>query len=167
MTATHDSLTVTWRRPSADLSALASLTGLDFLRRMLTDPDAGPPIAALVNMRAVRFDFGMAVFEATPGECHYNPLGTVHGGWASTVLDSALGCAVHSALPAGSAYTTLELKVNLVRAITARTGTLTCEGRTIHVGARTATADARLVGADGKLYAHGSTTCMIFPLPTV
>lgn len=167
MTATHDSLTVTWRRPNADLSALAGLTGLDFLRRMLTDPDAGPPIAALVNMRAVRFDLGMAVFEATPGECHYNPLGTVHGGWASTVLDSALGCAVHSALPAGSAYTTLELKVNLVRVITARTGTLTCEGRTIHVGARTATADARLFGADGKLYAHGSTTCMIFPLPTV
>ena len=167
MSATHDSLTVTWRRPTNDLAAAASLTGLEFLRRMLADPDAGPPIAALINMRAVAFDHGVAVFEATPGECHYNPIGSVHGGWVSTVLDSALGCAVHSALPAGSAYTTLELKVNLVRAITARTGTLRCEGRAIHVGARTATADARLVGPDGKLYAHGSTTCMIFPLPKV
>ena len=165
MTASHASRTVVWRRPTGDLSAVAASSGLDFLRGLLADPDAAPPIFALMNIRAISFEHGLAVFEAIPDECHYNPLGTVHGGWASTVLDTALGCAVHSALPAGSAYTTLELKVNLVRPITTRTGALTCEGRTIHVGGRTATADAKLFGGDGKLYAHGSTTCMVFPVP--
>ncbi len=163
---TTDSRLVRWRRPSPDLRAMAAVSGLEFLRRLLAEPDAAPPIFALMDIRALRFEVGVAAFEATPGECHYNPLGSVHGGWASTVLDSALGCAVQSALPAGSGYTTLELKVNLVRAITAGTGTMLCEGRTIHVGGRTATAEAKLLGPDGKLYAHGSTTCLIFSLTT-
>ena len=164
MTDTHASRTLTWRRPSGDLAALAGLSGLDFLRRGMGSTDFAP-IAALMDFRPVRFEHGLAVFEATPGESHYNPIGSVHGGWASTVLDSALGCAVHSTLPAGKIYTTLELKVNLVRAITIRTGVMTCEGRTIHVGGRTATAEAKLVGPDGKLYAHATTTCLIMPLP--
>ena len=147
-------------------TAPAKLTGLEFLRQGLGNSGLGPPIFALMNIRAVNFEHGLAVFEATPAAQHYNPLGSVHGGWAATVLDSALGCAVHSALPAGKIYTTLELKVNMVRAITADTGVMICEGRIIHLGGRTATADAKLIGPDGKLYAHGSTTCMIFSIPS-
>ena len=93
---------------------------------------------------------------------HYNPIGTVHGGWIATLLDSCVGCAVHSTLPAGKAYTTAELKVNYVRAVTARVPLLRAIGTVIHVGGRMATADGRLVGPDGKLYAHASTTCFIF-----
>jgi len=104
------------------------------------------------------------VFQGTPGPAHLNPLGTVHGGWYATLLDSALGCAVHSAMPQGKAYTTLELKVNLVRAIGPQVQRVRAIGQTIHVGGQTATADARLVGPDGKLYAHGSTTCLVFDM---
>jgi uncharacterized protein (TIGR00369 family) len=108
---------------------------------------------------------GRAVFAVEPAEYHYNPIGTVHGGLAATVLDSALACAVHSTLPAGSGYTTLELHVNLVRAIGHDTGRLTCTGEVVHVGGRVATAQAKLTDASGKLYAHGTTTCMLFRPP--
>jgi len=101
------------------------------------------------------------LFECEPGEQHYNPIGVVHGGLAMTLLDSAMGCSVHTRLPAGKGYTTLEAKVNLVRAITIRTGTLRATGRVIHLGGKTATAEGRLEDADGKLYAHGTTTCIV------
>ena len=91
-------------------------------------------------------------------------MGTVHGGWYATLLDSALGCAVHSALPQGKGYTTLELKVNMIRALTPQVPRVRAEGRVIHLGGQTATADARLVGPDGKLYAHASTTCLVFAM---
>jgi len=120
-----------------------------------------PPIAALIGMAIVEVSEGRAVFSAEPAEYHYNPLGTVHGGIAATLLDSAMGCAVQSLLPAGTGYTTLEIKVNYLRPITSATGTVTCEGTIIHLGGRIATAEARLTDATGKLYAHGTTTCLL------
>ena len=112
--------------------------------------------------RSVEVAFGKAVFQGTPQLKHYNPLGTVHGGWFATLLDSAVGCAVHSSLPAGKAYTTLELKVNIVRALTDKVPLVRAEGRVVHGGSQVATAEGRLVGPDGKLYAHASTTCLVF-----
>jgi len=154
---------VTWTPPRADPAALSRLSGLDYLRSLI-DPDRIPPISALMDFRPVRFEPGLAVFEGTPSECHYNALGGVHGGFAATMLDSALGCSVHTTLKPGMSYTTVELKVNYVRALRDTTGVVTCEGKVIHVGGRIATAEARLTDAAGKLYAHGTTTCLIFPL---
>jgi uncharacterized protein (TIGR00369 family) len=101
------------------------------------------------------------VFTGTPDRFVYNPLGTVHGGYAATLLDSAMGCAVHSTLPAGKAYTTVDLSISLVRAITERTGTVRSEAKVIHAGSSIVTAEGRIVGADGVLYAHGTTTCLV------
>jgi uncharacterized protein (TIGR00369 family) len=120
-----------------------------------------PPIAVLMGMWITEVSEGRVVFAAEPSEYHYNPLGTVHGGVMATLMDSALGCAVQSMLPAATSYTTLELKVNYLRPITAKTGTVYCEGKIIHVGGRIATAEGRLTDAGGKLYAHGTTTCII------
>ena len=117
----------------------------------------------LLGFRLVEVEDGRAVFEGHPDFQHYNPFGVVHGGLAATMLDSALGCAVHSTLPAGDGFTTLELKVNLVRAISKDTGLLRAEARILHRGRTVATGDADLKDAAGKLYAHASTTCMIFP----
>jgi uncharacterized protein (TIGR00369 family) len=104
---------------------------------------------------------GRVVFAIEPAEYHYNPLGTVHGGVTAILLDSALGCAIQSMLPAETGYTTIELKVNYLRPLTVKTGTVYCEGKIIHVGGRIATAEGRLTDETGKLYAHGTTTCII------
>lgn len=164
MTAPHRSRTITWSEPITDLSQFATMSGLDYLRHVMLDRAREAPIGATLGFQAVRFEHGLAVFEAMPAEFHYNPLGTVHGGIAATLLDSALSCAVHTTLKAGFAYTTVELKVNFVRPMLATTGLITCEGRTINVGSRIATSEARLTGAGGKLYAHGTGTCLIFPI---
>ncbi len=108
---------------------------------------------------------GVAIFQGRPGPQHYNPMGTVHGGWYATLLDSALGCCIHAGLPAGKGFTTLELKVNMIRALTDKVPLVRAEGRVIHLGGQTATSEARLVGPDGKLYAHGSSTCLVFDMP--
>ncbi|HYO91868.1 MAG TPA: PaaI family thioesterase, partial [Pyrinomonadaceae bacterium] len=121
-----------------------------------------PPIGALMSFNLAELSEGRAVFTVEPAEYHYNPIGVVHGGLAATLLDSAMGCAVHSMLPAGAGYTTLEIKVNYVRAMTAETGTVRCEAEVIYVGGRTATAEGRVIDSNGKLYAHGTTTCIIF-----
>jgi uncharacterized protein (TIGR00369 family) len=115
-----------------------------------------------MNFKLDEVSEGHAVFTVEPDEYHYNPIGVVHGGLAATLLDSAMGCAVHSALPAGAGYTTLEVKINFVRAISADTGLIRGEGKLIHLGVRTATAEGRVLDSAGKLYAHGTTTCMIF-----
>ena len=140
----------------------AALSGLDSLQAMLRGELPYPSIGPTMNFLLLEVAPGYAVFQGMPGPGHLNPMGGVHGGWYATILDSALGCCVHAALPLGKAYTTLELKVNLVRAIRPDTGRVRAEGRVIHVGGQTATADARLVGPDGKLYAHASTTCLVF-----
>ncbi len=139
-----------------------SRSGLDMLQAMLAGELAYPSIGQTLNFLLIEVTLGRAVFQGTPGPGHLNPMGSVHGGWYATLLDSALGCSVHSALPAGRAYTTLELKVNLIRAIKPDVQRVRAIGQVIHVGGQTATADARLVGPDGKLYAHGSTTCLVF-----
>jgi uncharacterized protein (TIGR00369 family) len=115
-----------------------------------------------MNFQIAELSEGRAVFTVEPAEYHYNPIGVVHGGLAATLLDSAMGCAVHSTLPAGVGYTTLEIKVNYIRAMTAETGLVRCEAQVIHVGGRTATAEGRVIDSSGKLYAHATTTCMIF-----
>ena len=142
------SLTVTWQDPLAAFAAGKGLSGLDYMNEMI----AG---------RIAQVGEGLAVFECEPGEQHYNPIGVVHGGLALTLLDSAMGCCVHTRLPANVGYTTLEAKVNLVRAITTKTGTIRATGKVIHLGSKTATAEGRIEDAAGKLLAHGTTTCII------
>ncbi len=145
-------------------SEMKHLSGLDFLTAIASGKFPQPPIGKLMDFRLIEVDSGKVAFEGSPGPKHYNPIGSIHGGYAATVLDSVMGCAVHSTLPAGTGYTTLELKVNFVKAMTHETGKVRAEGRIIHRGSRIATSEGRLLDADGKLYAHGTTTCMIFPM---
>ena len=152
---------VTWQEPIVNPAEIAAVSGLEYLQSLVATGRT-PPIAATLDFRAVRFEAGVAIFEGTPAEFHYNPIGVVHGGFAATLLDSALGCAIHTTLPAGVAYTTVELKINYVRPLLTTTGLVTCEGKVIHVGGRIATAEARVTDAAGKLYAHATTTCLIF-----
>lgn len=160
--------TVSWHDPMVGANAARTMSGLDYLRAIETGEIPPPPIAQLLGFNLKRVDSGHAVFELKPAEYHYNPIGMVHGGVASTVLDSAMGCAVHSTLPAGTGYSTVELKVNFIRPLNAETGTLHCEASVIHTGGRIATAEGKLVDKDGKLYAHGTTTCIIFrPSPDI
>ena len=145
---------------------VAGLTGLEMLRAMIEGRLPPPPIAETLDFGLVEVAFGRAVFQGKPLLRHYNPLGSVHGGWYATLLDSALGCAVHSTMPVGKTYTTAELKVNLVRPLTDKVPLVRAEGSLIHGGNRMAVAEARLTGPDGKLYAHATTTCFVFDVPT-
>jgi uncharacterized protein (TIGR00369 family) len=154
-------LSVSWQDPKALAESGRATSGIEFLRAMIEGKLPPPPIAQLMGFRLVEVDNGLAIFECTPGEQHYNPIGVVHGGLAMTLLDSCMGCSVHTVMPAGSGYTTLEAKVNLVRAITSTTGTLRAIGKLIHSGKSIATAEGRIVDGAGKLYAHGTTTCLI------
>jgi uncharacterized protein (TIGR00369 family) len=155
-------LTVTWDNPFIGAETSKTMTGLDYLRAIERGDIPPPPIAKLLGFRLKRVDLGQAVFELEPGEHHYNPIGMVHGGVASTVLDSAMGCAVHSTLPAGTGYSTIELKINFIRPLSSKTGKVLCEARVIHTGGRIATAEGKLVDKHSKLYAHATTTCIIF-----
>lgn len=137
-------------------------TGLEIMQALLHGELPYPPISETLGFFLIEVDEGRAVFQATPGFRHYNPLGTVHGGWYATLLDSALGCAVQTRLPAGQGYTTAELGLNIVRSAHQQTGPLRAIGTVIHSGRQMATAEARIVGPDGKLYAHATTTCFIF-----
>ena len=123
------------------------------------------PIARTLDFLIVEVGPGTAVFQGSPGHAHLNPMGTVHGGWFATMLDSALGCAVHTRMEPGRGYTTAELGVNLVKALTPKVQRVRAEGRVVHCGRQLATAEARLVGPDGTLYAHATTTCLVFDLP--
>ena len=153
--------TVEWTDPRPLGEAGRGLTGLEFLRKIVSGELPPPPLARLMNFDLVEVGEGHAAFAVEPAEYHYNPIGVVHGGLAATLLDSSMGCAVHSTLPAGSGYTTLEIKVNFIRAMTAETGRVRCEAKVVHAGARTATAEGRVIDESGKLYAHGTTTCLI------
>lgn len=152
---------ISWEDPRVAASAAPNMTGLDYLQAIGRGDLPAPPIMVLMNMGMVSAEAGRVIFSVEPAEYHYNPIGTVHGGMACTICDSALGCAVHSTLPAGVGYTTLELKINFVRPITTATGRLLCEGKIIHTGSRVATAEARLTDERGKLYAHATTTCIL------
>ena len=156
--------TIVWDDPARLAAAARTTEPLAFLQAIRDGTLPPPPIAVLMNFRLVEAERGRVAFEGTPGEEHYNPIGSVHGGYAATILDSALGCAVQTTLDPGSAYATTDLHVRLLRKITAQTGTLRCEGIVRHRGRSHATADATLVGADGKIYASATTGCAIFPV---
>ena len=139
-------------------------SGIEFLQRIFNGELPSPPIGETLAFVPILAEPGRVVFQGTPGKRHYNPLGVVHGGYFCTLLDSALGCALHSTLPQGVGYTTLELKVNLIRSLTDQVGPVRAEGKTIHVGSRVGIAEAFITDVDSKRYAHATTTCLIFPL---
>lgn len=145
---------------------IAGLSGLQQMQAMLRGELPYAAIARTLDFLILEVDEGRALFQGTPRPGHLNPMGTVHGGWFATLLDSALGCAVQTRLPAGRAYTTAELGINMVKAITPKVQRVRAEGKVIHCGRQLATAEARLTGPDGTLYAHASTTCLVFDLPT-
>lgn len=154
--------TFTWDDPMIGAEAARSMNGQDYIRALMSGDLPAPPIMHLMGYTLVEAGDGRAVFECQPAEYHYNPIGVVHGGLAATLLDSAMGCAIHTTLPAGTAYTTVELHVNLLRPLTKDTGTVRAEGKVIHAGRQLATAEARIIDSSGKLYAHGTTTCLLF-----
>lgn len=159
------SRTITWDDPAPRMAAAPTMSGLEFITAIARGTLPPPPISRLIDMGMGEVAEGRVVFTLQPGEQHYNPLGTVHGGIIATVLDSAMGCAIQTTLPRGKFFTTLEIKVNYVAAVLASTGQLRCEAKVIHRGGRTATADGTLLDGKGRLVAHGSTTCLILDVP--
>lgn len=141
---------------------LAGHSGLETMRAMLRGELPYPHMGRTLDFLLMEAEEGRAVFQGAPGPAHLNPMGTVHGGWYATLLDSALGVAVLTMLPAGRAYTTAELSVNLVRAIGSKAPRVRAEAKVVHCGRQLATAEGRLYGPDGTLYAHGTTTCFVF-----
>lgn len=146
------------------LELVSKHTGIELFDMMIAGEIPRPSMGHTLNFYLAKAEIGRVTFKGTPTSDHYNPMGTVHGGWPSAILDSALGCCVHTTLPAGMAYTTVEFKVNLVRPLFEHSGEVICEGKVIHVGRTIATSEATLKTAEGKLIAHGTETCAIFPL---
>ena len=140
-------------------------TGLEQMQAMLAGELPFAPIAQTLDFSLIEVAPGRALFQGRPGPAHFNPMGGVHGGWFATMLDSALGCAVHTLMPAGRGYTTAELSVKYVRGLSPQVGRVRAEGKVLHCGKQLATAEARLFGPDGTLYAHATTTCLVFDLP--
>ena len=143
------------------VEARRRMSGLEFFKKMLAGEMPPPPMIDLLGIRLAEVEAGRVVFTAQAEERFYNGTGVAHGGFAATLLDTALGCAINSAMPAGRRFTTLELKINYTRPLTEEVGPVRCEARVIHLGSRTATAEGRITDANGKLYAHGSTTCIV------
>jgi uncharacterized protein (TIGR00369 family) len=143
----------------------AGKTGLEQMQAMLAGELPFAPIAKTLDFSLIRVEPGVALFQGKPGPAHFNPMGSVHGGWFATMLDSALGCSIHTLMPAGRGYTTAELSVNYVRGLSPKVGRVRAEGKVIHCGKQLATAEARLFGPDGTLFAHATTTCLVFELP--
>jgi uncharacterized protein (TIGR00369 family) len=159
---TSRSRTLVWQDPVATAAAGATMTGMDYLTAVVSGEMPPPPIAVTMRLRPVELEPGRVVFEGEPGEEHYNPIGVVHGGYAATLLDSALGCAVHTTLEAGVGYTSLGLEAKFARPISRDTGRVLCEATVLYRGRKQATAEAKLTAAEsGKLLAHGIATCMI------
>lgn len=144
---------------------LASMSGLDFLQKMFAGELPHATMMQQVGLVGGSAEKGHVIFRAVPSPQHYNPIGSVHGGFAATLLDSAMGCAVQSMLPAGTVYTSLEFKISLIRAITSDTGEVRAEGRALNVGRRVGTAEGQLLDSKGRLLAHGTTTCLVFEAP--
>ena len=144
---------------------IAHMTGLEQMQAMLRGELPYAAIAKTLDFLIMEAELGRALFQGTPRAEHLNPMGGVHGGWFATLLDSALGCSIHTMMQPGRGYTTAELGINMVRGITPKVGRVRAEGKVIHCGRQLATAEARLVGPDGTLYAHATTTCLVFDLP--
>ena len=156
------SRTINWQDPVASATVGAQMAGLEYVRAIQSGEIPPPPIAVVMNFSIDQLEEGRAVFIGEPGEEHYNPIGVVHGGYASTILDSALGCSVHTLLPAGVGYTSQTLEVKYLRPITRDTGAIRADSVVIHKGRKTATAEAKLTSVEtGKLLATGSSTCLI------
>ncbi|CAD0004719.1 PaaI family thioesterase [Flavobacterium chungangense] len=161
MSETKKTRTFEWANPLETAEKAKAMSGYDFLNGILKGTISRPPIAAALEFNPLAVEEGKVTFEFEPQEYHYNPIGSVHGGVISTLLDTAMGCALHSKLPQGTAYTTLELKVNFTKAVTDRCGKMKAEGRIIHLGKSIALVEADLKDDQGKLYAHSVSTCMI------
>ena len=159
------SQTLTWEDSARGVRAARTMSGIEYLRAMKDGVLPGPPIASLMDMHFDTIEPGHVVFRGRPFGFHYNPMGQVHGGFASTLLDSALGCATMSLLPKGMMFTTLDLHVNFVRPLSLEIGELRCIGDVIHGGKRVVTSFGRVEDAGGKLYAHANSTCMVLPWP--
>ena len=144
---------------------MASMAGIDFLRAMFSGELPSPPIMQNIEPFDYSVEPGVVSFSSIPGFRHYNPIGSVHGGYAAILLDSAMGLVVHSMLPKGTGYTTLEFKISFIRGMTQDTGPVRTEGRTLNVGRRAATAEARITDSKGRLLAHATTTCLVFEIP--
>jgi len=156
---------VSWEDPLVSAAQALDLSGLDFLRGIIVGRIPPPPIAVLFGMSILAAEPGQVTFGLDVGEHLYNPIGSVHGGVFCTLLDSAMGCAVHSSLDRGEAYTTLELKVNIVKALTVKTPSVVATGQVISAGRRVVTASGQITGPDGTLYAHATTTCLVLARP--
>jgi uncharacterized protein (TIGR00369 family) len=153
--------TFTWDDPVAIARAGAGLAGLEFFTAVSEGKIPWPPIMQALGLEPFAFEEGRAVFRLTPAEYHYNPLGSVHGGVFATLLDSACGCAVHTTLPLGVFYTSLDLAVKFLRPVTVATGPITAEGTVVHLGRRTALAEAKITDAAGKVYATATSSCLL------
>ena len=158
--------TYSWEDPRVLAAAAQQLPGRDFLDQISDGSLAVPPVCETTGIYPGKMGEGTATFTLEPAEWHYNPIGSVHGGILSTLADSALGCAVHSALPAGSGYTSLDLTIKFTRAATVDSGVLTCRGRVVTMGRRTATAEATIIDAADRVIGHAVSTCLVFPFPS-
>ena len=146
----------------ASRDQIAGKTGLEMMNAILQGELPSAPIGKSMNFCLIHLEEGQTIFQGTPKPAFFNPLGTIHGGWIATLLDSALGCAVHTKMPVGRAYTTAELSVNMVRALSPKVERVRAIANVLHCGRQLATAEAKLVGPDGTLYAHATTTCLVF-----
>lgn len=160
-TAQRRSRTFSWSDPTTVAAAAAGMSGAEFFAAMRDGTIPASPIGATLDFDAAEFGDGTASFRLTPQEFHYNPIGTVHGGVFSILLDSACGCAVHTKLPAGTFYTSLDLSVKFLRPVTTGTGPITAGGSVVHIGRRTALAEARITDAAGKVYATATSSCLV------
>lgn len=157
--------TYQWEDPMKGAQEGLKMRGLDYLESMKAGQLPRPPLMETLDFEIGEIKEGEVTFSFMPQEFHYNPIGTVHGGVISTILDSVMGCALHSLLPQGVGYTTVELKVNFIRSVTIRSGRMSATGRVIHQGKRAALTETRLVDERGTLYAHATSTCLLIPLP--
>ncbi len=153
--------TFTWDDPAETAKLAATMPGIEFLEAITKGTMPAPPLLHTLDIQVSSIEKGKAVFSFQPQEFHYNPIGTVHGGVITAILDSVMGCSLHSLLPAGTGYTTLEIKVNFLKAATIKAGRLTATGKVIHSGSRTALTEAQLTDEAGKVYAHAVSTCLI------
>lgn len=161
---TERETTVRWHDPQEGLALLGSLDGIDYMKKMATGEIPAAPMASHVNMEAFAVEHGSVAFSCSPDESHYNPIGAVHGGLVCTLLDSALGCATHTTLPAGTGYTSIEIKVNYLRPITAESGSLTCNGWVTKPGRRVAFAEGEVTDSAGRTVATASGSLLIFSI---
>lgn len=166
MTVAQREINIQWRDPLGGLAALPELDGIAFMKKMHSGELPGAPIASHIGMELISVGPGTVTFRCSPDESHYNPIGMVHGGLVCTLLDSALGCATHTTLPAGTGYTSIEIKVNYLRPVTADSGPLICKGGVTKPGRRVAFAEAEVLDNQGKVVATASGSLLVFPLPS-